>query len=142
MTKPNLVPLLALLMMTACSVLRIGSTPDPLAGWGGTWSGAYQGTAGNSGSLVLEFHADTAGAPIGVAHFDADGAMNQARLLDLRLSPDSLRARLAFDGLSVRLSGSRQDEAAEGSYLLRYSGSDAVIDSGNWQVARNPLTQE
>ncbi len=128
--------------LTACSVLGGGSAPDPLAGWGGTWSGGYQGAAGDSGSLVLEIRADTAGLPVGAARFDADGAMNQARLLDLRLSADSLHARLAFDGLSARLTGGRQGDAAEGSYLLRSSGSDALMESGTWQVVRDSLVRE
>jgi hypothetical protein len=123
--------------LAACSLLGGGAGSDPAAGWGGTWTGAYYGVEGNSGSIELEIGADSMGMPLGVARFDTESGVSRARLLDLRLSADSLHARMLFDGLSAEIIGARREDTAEGSYVIRPAGSEAVFDSGSWQIARN-----
>lgn len=128
----------AVAALAGCSLLGGGAEPDPTAGWGGTWRGSYYGVGGNSGSIELEIAADTTGVPVGVARFDSDGGRNRARLLDLRLTADSLHASLVFDGLSAELSGAREGDTAEGSYAVRPADGEGTIDSGSWRVERSP----
>lgn len=129
---------LAALGLAGCSIFGGLRGADPLAGWGGVWAGEYQGGSG-SGAIEFEFNTDTAGMPVGVARFDTGMGMEQSRLESPVLTRDSLLTGLSFDGMSVEIRGARSsEEAAEGLFVVRYTGQEQPIDSGIWRARRRP----
>jgi hypothetical protein len=124
--------------LAACSVFG-GGAPDPMAGWGGVWTGAYNGSAGNTGALEFEFSTDTAGVVTGVARFDTGAGMDQARLETPVLTADSVSTGLSFDGMSVEILGTRTEDVATGTFVIRPSGQQQVVDSGTWEVRRSTV---
>ncbi|UCF19991.1 MAG: hypothetical protein JSU87_00850 [Gemmatimonadota bacterium] len=129
---------LVALTVAACAILGGGGAPDPLAGWAGVWSGSYYGSMGDAGPLELEFSTDTAGLPAGLARFDTGMGPTQAPLEALALTADSVRAMIYFEGMSAEIAGTRTEDKAEGSYVVRPEGQDEVVDSGSWEIARQP----
>jgi len=129
---------LAALALSGCAVFGGLGSADPLAGWGGVWVGEYQGGSG-AGALELEFSTDTAGTLVGVARFDTGMGMEQTRLESPVLTRDSLFAGLSFDGMSAEIRGARgEQDSAQGTFLLRYTGQEQPIDSGIWRASRRP----
>lgn len=132
---------LATLGFAGCSIFGGLRGADPLAGWGGVWTGEYHGGSG-SGGIEFEFSTDTAGVPVGVARFDTGMGMEQSGLESPVLTRDSLRAGLSFDGMSVEIRGARSnEESAEGLFVVRYTGEEQPIDSGIWRARRKPTGQ-
>lgn len=132
---------LAALGLAGCAIFGGLGGADLLAGWGGVWVGEYQGGSG-TGALEFEFSTDTAGTLIGVARFDSGMGMEQTRLESPLLTRDSLYAGLSFDGMSAEIRGARgEQETAEGTYVLRYTGQEQPIDSGIWRARRRPTGQ-
>jgi len=121
--------------LVGCAVFGGGGGPDPLAGWGGLWSGEYEGGAGY-GPLEVELSVDTAGQPAGVTRFDQGYGMEQHRLTSLYLTADSVIAEFTFEGMLAQLSGTREAEVARGSYVIEAGGG--VMDSGSWRLTRTP----
>ena len=132
---------LAALGLAGCAIFGGLGSPDPLAGWGGSWVGEYQGGSG-AGALEFEFSTDTAGTPVGLARFDTGMGMEQTRLESPVLTRDSLYAGLSFDGMAAEIRGARgEEDSAEGTFVLRYKGQQQPIDSGIWRARRSPTGQ-
>ncbi|UCC48615.1 MAG: hypothetical protein JSV41_00095 [Gemmatimonadota bacterium] len=132
---------LAALGLAGCAVFGGLRGADPLAGWGGVWTGEYQGGSG-AGPLEFEFSTDTAGMPVGVARFDTGMGMEQTSLGSPVLTRDSVRCELSFDGMAVEIRGARSEEdSAEGVFVVRYQGGEQPIDSGIWTAGRRPAGQ-
>ncbi|NIP74677.1 MAG: hypothetical protein GTN90_01225, partial [Xanthomonadales bacterium] len=58
-------------------------------------------------ALEFEFGVDTAGMPSGVARFDRGMGMEQVPLEASRMTQDSMRTVLRFDGLMAEIRGVR-----------------------------------
>lgn len=128
---------LATAALVGCAIFGGGAGPDPLAGWGGLWAGEYEGSAGGYGPLEMELSVDTAGLPAGVTRFDQGYGMEQHRLTNLYLTADSIIAEFDFEGMLARISGTREEEVARGSYVIEASGG-GVMDSGSWRLTWRP----
>lgn len=126
------------LALGACSVIPGGLGPDPLAGWGGTWSGLYQASSGNTGALEFEINTDTSGAPVGTASFNPAASNGRARMETPILTADSLKTSFRFQGMVAEIAGVRTEDQAEGIYRLHSEDMQQVFDAGTWQVTRNP----
>ncbi len=125
------------LLLAGCAIFGGGTAPDPLAGWGGLWVGEYEGDTGGFGALEFEFSVDTAGTPAGVARFDRGMGMEQVALEATAMRRDSLRTSMRFDGMLAEIRGTRSDERAEGTYVLRTADQErVVVDSGTWGATR------
>lgn len=127
------------LVLGCATALPASSLQDALAGWGGDWKGTYSDDGGGIGNLEFQFAADSAGAAAGKASFDTESGPTTAGLEDLRLTRDSVRASLRFDGMIARFRGSRDGSGrATGVYTLLSAEQGSTVGSGTWQVAREP----
>jgi hypothetical protein len=124
------------LALGACSVIPGGLEPDPLAGWGGTWTGTYQASSGNTGALEFEINTDTTGAPMGAASFNPASSNGRARMETPILTADSLNTSFRFQGMVAEIAGVRTEDQAEGIYRLHSEDTQQVFDSGTWRVTR------
>ncbi len=124
------------LLIAGCAVFGGGKAPDPLAGWGGLWVGEYRGDSGGFGALEFEFSVETAGLPAGVARFDRGAGMEEVPLEASRMTADSMRTVLRFDGLMAEIRGVRSQSRAQGTYLVRTADQPEVVDSGSWEAVR------
>lgn len=124
------------LLVAGCAVLGGGKAPDPLAGWGGLWIGEYRGDSGGFGALEFEFSVDSAGMPSGLARFDRGAGMEEVPLEASRLTRDSMRTVMRFDGLMAEIRGVRSEARAQGSYMVQTADQSEVLDSGSWEAAR------
>ncbi len=124
------------MLIAGCAIFGGGKGPDPLAGWGGVWVGEYRGDTGGFGALEFEFSVDTAGLPSGVARFDRGAGMEQVPLEGSRMTADSLRTVMRFDGMMAEIRGVRTEASAQGTYLVRTADQSEVVDSGVWDAVR------
>ncbi len=124
------------LLVAGCAIFGGGRGPDPLAGWGGLWVGEYRADSGGFGALEFEFSVDTAGLPSGVARFDRGAGMEEVPLEASRMTADSMRTVLRFDGLMAEIRGVRTEARAQGTYVVRTADQAQDVDSGVWEAAR------
>jgi hypothetical protein len=127
--------------LVGCSIFGGSGGPDPLAGWGGIWSGQYRSSYGDAGSLEIELAVDTAGVPVGIARFESGYGMQRTSMDALMLTGDSIRTFLRFEGMVAEILGSRLEDSAEGTFTVRPEGQGDVVDSGSWELARKPASQ-
>jgi hypothetical protein len=127
--------------LVGCSIFGGSGGPDPLAGWGGVWSGQHRSSYGDSGSLEIELSTDTAGVAVGIARFESGYGMQRTSMDALVLTGDSIRTMLKFEGMVAEILGTRVEDIAEGTYVVRPEGQGDVVDSGSWELSRQPAGQ-
>lgn len=124
--------------LVGCSLFGGGKQADPMAGWGGVWVGDYTGDMGAVGYLEIQIATDSLGSVAGLARFDSGGGRMEAPLSSLVLTADSITTKILFDGAEATVEGSRTEDAAAGTYVVRPEGAEDIIDSGTWELARVP----
>jgi hypothetical protein len=127
--------------LVGCSIFGGSGGPDPLAGWGGSWTGQYRSSFGDTGSLEIELSTDTAGVAVGIARFESGYGMQRTSMDALVLTADSIRTMLRFEGMVAEILGSRLEDSAEGTFAVRPEGQGDVVDSGSWELSRQPANQ-